>query len=173
MGDGSPKAVPLLPPPAAVGDMIGTLVGKRAHAKAAPPLAPAAVRGVATYVETDGTLAFVALIDLPFLVSVGGALAMVPAATVNDAIRKGVASEALVENATEAMNVTASLFSDVEGTTVQVRLGRFAAGPLDASLAARLVRPAARVDLEVAIPGYPDGRVSFVALARPAPPPAA
>lgn len=164
--------VPLLPPPAAVGDLIGMLVGKRARVKVAPPMAPAAVRGVATYVEAEGNLAFVALIDLPFLASVGGALAMVPASAVNDAIRKGVATEALVENAYEAMNVAASLFSDIEGTTVHVKLDKLAVGPLDAALAARLVRPAARMDVEVGIPGYPDGKVSFVALPRPTPAPA-
>jgi len=154
----------LLPTPEAFGNLAGMLVGKRLKTTRGTPLAVPNIRGVATYVDAAGVLSFIAVTDVAFIAAVGAALAMIPLPVVTEAIRTGKPSEALVENAYEVLNVAASLFNEIEGATVHVKVGRLSVGPIDAELAKRLVKPSARADMDIGIPGYPDGKISFVAV---------
>lgn len=140
------------------------LVGKKIKAARGSPLVAANVRGVATYADAAGTLAFVALTDVAFVASVGAALAMIPLPIVAEAIRTGKPPESLVENAYEVLNVAASLFNEVEGATLHVKVQKLTIGPLNPELAKRLLKPAARLDLDIGIPGYPDSKLSLVAV---------
>jgi hypothetical protein len=158
--------VPPLPTVEAFGALVSMLIGKNVSVKRGTPLTTPNVRGAATYVDAAGTLIFVVLIDVAFLASAGAALALIPLPLVTEAVRTGKPSEGLVENAYEVLNVAASLFNDVEGTPVHVKVERLMTGPLDAELAKRIVKPGARFDRDIAIPGYLEGKVSFIALSQ-------
>jgi hypothetical protein len=153
-----------LPTADAFGNLAGMLVGKKVKAARGTPLVTANVRGVATYSDAAGVLVFLAVTDMACLASIGAALAMIPLPMVTEAIRTGKPSEGIVENAYEVLNVAASLFNEVEGTTTHVKVGKLAIGPLAPDLAKRLLKPAGRLDLDIGIPGYPDGKISLVAI---------
>lgn len=140
------------------------LVGKRVKVARGTPLLPANIRGVATYADAAGSLAFVALTDAAFVAGVGAALAMIPPPVVVDAIRTGKPPGGLVQNAYEVLNVAASLFNDVEGKTQHVKVEKLVIGPLNPELAKRLLKPAGRLDLDIGIPGYPDCKLSLLAV---------
>ena len=153
-----------LPPPDAFGELAGMLLGKKVKATRGTGVARNDIRGVATYVDSGGVPAFVAITDLPFIASVGAALAMFPLGVVNESIRSGVPSESLVENAYEVLNVAASLFNDVPGATLHVKVQKLEIGPVKPELAARFAKPTARLDMDIKIVGYPDGKLGFLAL---------
>jgi len=155
---------PVMPSLEAFGNLAGMLVGKKVKTTKAAPLVGPSIRGVATYVDATGAVIFVALTDVAFIASMGAALAMIPLPSVTEAIRSGKPSDVLVENAYEVLNVAASLLNDVEGATVHVKVTKLDIGAPTAELAKRLIKPAARIDLAFAIPGYPDARLSLVAL---------
>lgn len=158
-------AVPLLPTPDAFANLAGSLVGKKIKAtKSTAPLLAANIRGVASYVDAGGDTKFVAVVDVALIGVIGAALAMIPLPVVTEAIRTGKPSEALVENAYEVLNVAATLFNEIEGTTLHVKVAKLVVGPLDPELAKRLLKPAARLDMLISVPGYPDARLAFVAL---------
>lgn len=154
-----------LPTPEAFANLAGMLVGKKIKAtKVTAPLVAAMVRGVASYVDAGGVVKFVAITDVALIGVIGAALAMIPLPVVTEAIRTGKPSEALVENAYEVLNVAASLFNEVEGSTVHVKVAKLVVGPLEPELAKRLLKPAARLDMLISVPGYPDAKLAFVAL---------
>lgn len=152
-----------LPTPEAFADLAGMLVGKRVRAKKIPALAAAAVKASATYVDASGSIAVVAISDLPFVASIGAALAMIPVPTVQEAIRTSKPNEMLVDNAYEVLNVGASLFNDAEGN-VHVKVTKLVMAAPAADVAKRMAASKTRVDWELEIPGYPNGKISFVAV---------
>lgn len=154
-----------LPSIAGVGDLVTMLVGRRVKVSEAAPLPVGAARGVATYIDAGGEIHFVALLDMAFLAGVGAALAMIPRPTVDDAIKSGKPSSVLVDNALEVMNVIASLCNDLEGKGTHMTIQRLVVAPPVASeLAPRLLKPASRTDYDVELPGYANGKLSFLAL---------
>jgi hypothetical protein len=89
----------------------------------------------------------------------GAALALSPASVAADAVRKGQLPGELFDNLHEVLNVVANLFGGIHVRLQQV-LPPSAALP--ASVAALVNRSSARLDLELAIAGYPGGRMSLV-----------
>jgi hypothetical protein len=154
-----------LPTPASIADLVTMLVGKPTRAGRGTPLAVSAARGVATYVDKDAKITFVTLTDMAFIASVGAALAMIPPGIVGEAVKSGKPSHVLVENAVEVLNILASLFNDLEGKGVHVKLQRLVlVPPLPPELARLIAKPGHRLDLEVTLPGYPNGRLSLLAV---------
>ena len=139
------------------------LVGKRVRAKKVAALVGPAIKATATYVDATGAVAFVALTDLPLVASMGAALAMIPPAMAQESIKSGKAGPMLVENAYEILNVAASLFNDEDGST-HVKVTKLDFAPLAADIATRVRTSKHRIDLDVEVPGYPNGKVSFVAV---------
>ena len=155
-----------LPGAPGVGDLVTMLIGKRIKVVKTTALVTAGVRGVATYVDAEGKIIFVALSDMAFLAGVGAALAMIPAPMVNEAIKTGKPSEVLMDNAFEVMNIASSLYNDTEGKGTHVKIKELViAPPISKELAPRLVKPAGRADFDIELPGYANGKLSFFALA--------
>ncbi len=152
---------PHLPSPDGFAELVGMLVGKRVRATRAPWTGQ--VFSVATYVDAAGKVAYVALADVALIASMGAALAMIPAEGVRDAIKSGKPSSIFVENAYEVLNVAASLFND-EDASVHVKVTKLELAPLPDALVKRIGQSGARADFVVEIPGYPNARVSFVAV---------
>lgn len=156
-----------LPQPDAIAKLLGSLFDKRIHVvRATAPLAVPAYRGLCDYIDTAQTVLFVAVCDMPLLAGVGAALAMIPAGVVAEAVKSGKPSESLRENAYEVFNIAASIFNEVEGTEVHVKLRALSlAPPVPPLLLVRMAKPVSRLDLDVTVPGYPVGKLSLLALA--------
>jgi len=153
-----------LPTIDAIGNLTSTLLGKSIKVDRCPALVTANIRATATYYDSAGELAFLAVSDMAFLAGVGAALAMVPPPTVVDAIRTNKPPQPIVDNAYEVFNVLASLFNDAPGAAVHVKVRELSVGALKPDLAKRLLKPGARLDLVSKIPSYPDGKLGLVAL---------
>ena len=155
-----------LPAPLAICELVSMLVGNRVKVTPCGPLPVPQARGVATYIDKEQKLVFVAITDMAFLAGVGAALALIPAAMVAEAVKTGKLSEALQENAFEVMNIVSSLYNDVEGKGTHVKIQRLVvAPPLPPELAPRLAKPTARRDVEVQVPGYASGKLTLLAVA--------
>ena len=154
-----------LPAAASIADLVTMLVGKKVRAAPTPPLAVAAARGLATYIDATQKLQYVALTDMAFLAGVGAALAMIPAGVVTEAIKSGKPAPVLTENAFEVMNILASLYNDADGKGAHIKIkGLVIVPPIPPEVASLLAKPAGRLDLEIQMPGYANGKLTLLAL---------
>ncbi len=118
------------------------------------------MRAVAAYVGEADAVAFVAIMDVAFVSVMGAALAMFPRSVVDDAIKAGTPSPALVENAQEVLNVVSSLLNDATVVHVKVRPLVLAAAAADIKQWTRT--PRARSDYGVSVAGYPDSKLTLI-----------
>jgi hypothetical protein len=151
-----------LPDATAISNLLTNLIGKRVKIVKGPPMAPAAAGGIASYVDAAGALQFAVIVDLKALGSIGAALAMIPAAMVEEAVKSGKPSSALTENAYEVLNIAASVFNEVEGTTLHVKIKGLTLPPIPPGATKWIAAAKSRLDFDLGIPGYPDGKISFV-----------
>jgi len=155
-----------LPTPDAFGRLLTGLFDKRVQVTKIAPLAPAAYRAVGAYMDASKNVLYACACDLPLFAALGAALAMVPPAVVTEAVRSGKPSDVLRENAYEVFNIGASVFNEIDGTTVHVKLRDVVlAPPLPPALLPKITKPVSRVDLEITVPGYPAGKLSILAFA--------
>ena len=154
-----------LPTAASIADLVTMLVGKKVRAVPTTPFPVASARGIATYVDQSQKLAFVALTDMAFLAGVGAALAMIPAGVVTEAIKSGKPAPVLTENAFEVMNILSSLYNDAEGKGTHIKIkGLVVVPPVPPDVALHLAKPVGRIDLEIQLPGYANGKLTLLAL---------
>jgi hypothetical protein len=154
-----------LPTATSIADLVTMLIGKKVKATPASPLPVASARGLATYVDAEQKLMYVALTDMAFLAGVGAALAMIPAGVVTEAIKTGKPSSVLTENAFEVMNIVSSLYNDAEGKGAHIKIKALTVvPPIPAEIAAQIAKPAGRLDLEIQLPGYANGKLTLLAL---------
>lgn len=154
-----------LPTATSLANLVTMLVGKKVRAVPTTPLPVAAARGLATYVDAEQKVLYVALTDMAFLAGVGAALAMIPPAVVTEAIKTGKPSQVLTENAFEVMNIVASLYNDAEGKGAHLKIkGLVVVPPLPPEVAQLVAKPAGRIDLEIQLPGYANGKLTLLAL---------
>jgi hypothetical protein len=155
-----------LPNPNDFVKLVGMLVGQQPRVGKGTPLTAIKGNSIATYVNASKSIVYAAIVDTPFVVSAGAALAMIPPGVANDCIKSGKPTDGMAENAYEVLNVSASLFNDIPGTSLHVKLDKLQpAVSAPAELTSKLARPLARVDMLVTIPGYPDSKVSLLSLA--------
>ncbi len=158
-------AINVLPTAASVADLVTMLVGKKVRAAPTTPFPVPLARGLATYIDETQKLVYVALTDMAFLAGVGAALAMIPAGVVSEAIKTGKPSAVLIENAFEVMNIVASLYNDADGKGAHVKImGLVVVPPVPPEVAAQLAKPAGRLDLEIQLPGYANGKLTLLAM---------
>ncbi len=138
------------------------LCGKAVVCRPGKPFAPAPRSPVvvASYVEAGNRLAAVLVMDLGLAASAGAALVMLPPVMAQECIKAGKITENVDENLHEVMNVCATLFNSQN--TPRVALGTVAAvEKLPDPVVAFAKAPSTRLDLEVALPGYPGGKLSL------------
>lgn len=154
-----------LPVPEAYGRLLTELLGKKVSVKKAPAaIGPADVRGVASYVDTAKLVHYAIAADGSFLAGMGAALAMIPSNIVAEAVRAPKLPDNLVENAYEVLNIGASVFNDIEGTALHVKISKLMTAPVPDEVMGKLGKAPVRLDLIASVPGYPDGKVTFFAL---------
>jgi len=153
----------VLPAHTTVGAMLTDLFARPVKLAPGQALAATAAKAVATYVD-GATLRFVAALDMPLFASMGAALALIPAAVVNEAIRTGKPSPALVENGYEVLNILGAAFNNVSEGQFHVKIGQLVQAPFPTPIAQKLNRPPRRADWDVTINGYPPGKLALLEL---------
>lgn len=154
-----------IPVAEAVSRMLADLLGRACSVKPAakPGFAEAGLVGV--LVDSSEQMRALVFSDRAFAALAGAALSLVPRAVAEEAIKKNVLPENLLENHREIANVSTVLFNAINSDADHVRLKEIvAAGPTcPQAIRALLLKPSARLDLEVDIPGYGKGRLSVLA----------
>jgi hypothetical protein len=151
-----------LPPQNSVAVLLGQLIDRNVTAKAAPaPKAPI-TQAVAAYLGECQSLLAVACCDLSVGGSLGAALTMIPPDRVNECVKAGRLDDFLAENLYEVFNVLSAVFPKHGAPRVFLREVHRAA-ELPDDVRAVLAKPARRLDLEVAVPGYRSGLLSILA----------
>jgi hypothetical protein len=148
-----------------VRDLLEGVLGRDVEVTTGGPMVnPGADGGALVGIFVDGFLKLSALmlLDLPLAARAGAAIALVPSRVAEFAIEDGGLPEALLDNASEILNVATSLFN--VGTAPHLRLERcYAPGdPLPNDVAQWVLAYVPRLDLVVDIKGYGDGVASVI-----------
>lgn len=150
-----------------VRDVLGGLIARDVQVTTGGSMVdPAAEFGalVGVYVDRHGVLGALVLMDLELAARSGAAIALLPTPTSERAIGAGLLPDTLIENASEILNVLASLFNNEEAP--HLKLGDvYAPGdPVPNDVARWLTAFVRRSDLDVDIKGYGSGRFSLIVL---------
>jgi hypothetical protein len=117
---------------------------------------------IAAYVDDDGAVGALCMVDGPFANRAGAALSMVPAVVAEESVGKAVLADNLVENTEEIVNILARLLNSAR--TPHLKLGGVHRLPGDLPEGVIGVRehPEFRRDFAVSIEGYGEGRFSLL-----------
>ena len=153
-----------LPPPKAVKDLFTDLVGKEVGVGTGKPVLVTPVSDTYIGVFTTDRMQTGAIIvmDLALAGYLGGALGLLPAKSIQDAVDRRMLPQLAVDNIGEVYNIAASIFNVPGARHVRMYqvIGPEEPAPLDVlALANALGR---RMDLDVEVPGYGTGRLSVV-----------
>lgn len=161
-GPASSVRGPAVPTIFGVQKMLRDLLGVDVQARPTQRLLDAAGASSCIYTRTDGVMGAGALCDLSFIVTVGAALSMIPGGVAAEALRAGRPTDTIEENWAEVMNICSSLWNALHAA--HVTLGEHFIPPRkpppDFALAVRQSKT--RIDMELAVPGYPTGRLSLL-----------
>lgn len=118
---------------------------------------------IALYIDDDDQPVTACACDYSFTAFAGAALTKIPKGGAEDAASSGDFSEMMLNNLNEVMNICSRLF--MNSSTPHLRLEKTYHSPDELPDNARTVLDAAvsRADYHVAIPGYGDGKISFLA----------
>ena len=152
-----------LPQAADVGQLVEGLLGRQVTTARTPQpvMRGKDVRIVGSYVDDEGAVRAVCLVDLVLGNALGAALALVPEPRVAAAVSAGKVEDDLAENTREVLNVAASLFNSGErhlklaGTWVEQE-------PVPDEVVDFLRVPGRRDDLQLDISGYGSGVLALV-----------
>jgi hypothetical protein len=150
-----------LPTADAVAKLIASLAGKNVTAKAGPALkAPPKGGAVGVCVDEAPNVAAVIVADVALAAAAGAALAMIPPAAAQDAVRSGTLPANIADNFREVANIMCSLLTASGGRSV--RLADFSVAGVPAAAEAVLAGSGARLDLEVDVQGYGKGQLAII-----------
>lgn len=158
--------VAALPSPKHVRDLLADLLGREVTVGTGTPVASTRARpaAIAVFVDDKMRTLAVSLLDLPLCGATGGALGLLPVAGVNEMVEAKDLSETLLENLYEVVNILSVLFN-VPGAPHAKLHKLYAPGePLPPDVRAYACALGFRIDLDVAVAGYGNGRLSIVAL---------
>jgi hypothetical protein len=140
------------------------ILGRAVTSKKAPPGPLTALRPriVAVYGGDDDSVVSVWVCDLPFAAYAGAAVSLMPPQVAKECIAEKECGEDLLENLNEILNICRQCFPRAETHIAPPRLYAVpeeVPGPVAATVSS----PKQRLDLEIAITGYGNGRLSIVA----------
>ena len=160
--------VAALPTPKNVRDLLTELLDREVTVGTGIPVAATKARpaAVAVFVDDELRTLAVSLLDLPLCGAIGGAIGLLPVDVVNQMVEDEKLSEILLENLYEVANVLSVLFNAADVPHVTLHKLYAPREPLPSDLRVFASSLGFRLDLEVAVAGYGDGRLSIVALAR-------
>jgi hypothetical protein len=153
---GAPGTLPVEALEKMLSDLFGKTVGLKSIPRGIvePPWVVSLYRGANQAVQVVG------ICDLPFACNAGAALSLMPVGVAGESLKAGRLSEALLENFQEVMNVAATFLS---GHWSHVTLQQIVNPPDGAApdLLRKSLTAKKRLDMEVAIPEYGGGKLSF------------
>ncbi|MBI9114605.1 hypothetical protein [Sanguibacter suaedae] len=156
-----------LPSALEVREVVEGLLGREVDVLTGGPMVDPAGPGgavVAEYISDQMQLAAIIVVDVPFAARAGAAIALMPSRASEEDVAAEEISDVLLENASEILNVMASLFN-VEGAP-HLRLNAVhapkAALPVD--VAPWVMAYVPRLDLECDVSGYGTGGMSVLVL---------
>lgn len=151
-------AVHHVPEPDDVGRLLTGLFGKPVRATRVPDAVAGPV--IAVYGGDGGAAGAAVACELPLAAALGAALAMIPPGAAAEAARSGSIPDHLAENLHEVLNVGSRLFNS--GSTPRIGLRSVLEPGIDVpeDVADLLRAPAGEVRLVVAVPGYPEGKLT-------------
>ena len=117
-----------------------------------------------TYIDQQGALGALALVDLPLASHAGAALTMIPANIAASNINAGKPSDEIRENLHEVFNVMVAFFNQGDVPHIRFATLHVSPPPFPDEITALLNGDARHVDLDVDIAGYGAGKMSLYAL---------
>ena len=99
--------------------------------------------------------------DRELVAYAGAALSLVPADAADESLAAAELDEILVENFAEILNICSRLFEGGSGQRVTLSSIEYPGTPASEASRAMLKNPVKRLDLEVAIAGYGEGRIAL------------
>ena len=125
------------------------------------PLSPEGSLLTASYATNDGSVAALCICDLELVLNAGAALCMIPVYEAQQSCKAKQWDGSLVENFKEILNVCAQLFC--EGS-IRAKLENVFCGAAErpAKIATILAKPGRRIDIQVSINGYANGRIAIL-----------
>ncbi|MBX7148497.1 hypothetical protein K1X76_05380 [bacterium] len=154
-----------LPTDKEVSAMLADLIGKDAPTKTSAAWTPPAggPLTVATYTNNAGELGAVCICDLSVGGSIGAILTRIPASLVNEGIKAGKLADNLMENLKEVLNIFSSIINKSPHPHLALKEVLSVPPALPDAVNAIVSKPVTRLDLEVSVPGYNKGLISFFA----------
>lgn len=117
---------------------------------------------VAYYVTREDTLAAFCVVDLPLSGYLGGALAMIPAPTIQEVVDAGALDEDLLEGYHEVANIMAALLC-ADGAPHVRLIGIDEAGKdFEAAVLRTIQDPCVRMDVQLEVEEYGTGRLTLL-----------
>ena len=157
-----------LPKVSTIVELLSDTLGEKIDVKAVKEVAgkaPATYEVTATFVDADGELVGVCLLNLALAACLGAALVRIPADAALEAAAEKNLSGMLRDTVHEVLNIAAQLFRTTD-VRHRIVLGQvYVPGqPVPDSVSAQLKQPKATLKVEVKIPRYTNGMLTFVAL---------
>ncbi len=115
----------------------------------------------ADYATETGRVGAVCVTDLRLSNALGAALTMVPASTVDEAVKQSIVNEQNLENLTEILNVLARLFVSDDCESLRWNAVHSLPGAMSDETAELLRAPLARRDFDVTLDEYGSGKLAF------------
>lgn len=132
-----------------------------------PPLSKgdlSAKNMIGLYSAPNKSISAIAVLDMNAICILGGGSTRQPPVIVREAMRSGEATEDMVKHAKEFL-ASAGTIIRIPGDPAQVQLSRFSLVPQGfQKLNELLGKNSGRADFRVSVPGYGDGRLSFLAV---------
>jgi CheY-like chemotaxis protein len=153
----------LLPAPKDVRDMFAGLLGRPVTVRPGARVQPTAEKPVslAVYVDPQRSINAVCLMDLPLSAYTAGALALLPAGGVRDAVEEGALSPTLAETLREVVNVLSGVVNTPGAPHSELDRLYVAGAYLPEELLV-MASGFERLDLTIDVPGYGGGSLSLV-----------
>jgi hypothetical protein len=153
-----------LPVPKAVKDLFEELLGRPVTVGIGEPFRPPDLKAqplVSTYVDDRMTLRAVIGMDLPLAAYAGAALGLIPAGGAKACIEDKELSANVAENITEVCNILSSLLNHEGQPRLRMHETYLPGNPAPTDAAGQLQAIGRRLDLNVDVQGYGQGRMAF------------
>jgi hypothetical protein len=146
-----------------IASLLNELLGRKVTVKTVPTLSSASVGPIVTasYEASEGGVVAVCVCDLGLVLNTGAALCMIPASEAADNLKTKQLDPALLENFKEVLNICAQLFWSPSAHRVKLAAVYTSAQERPEPLQKFIAKPSLRLDLQVSIAGYGDGRLSL------------
>ena len=145
-----------------VRDMLTDLLGKDVTTAPSAPVEPDKPIGIGVFVDDSTRTAAVAVADLKLAAYLGAAIGLVPPGGAEAAIEDGVLPATISDNFAEVLNILSALFNTPGAPHLRL-YATYGPGEVPPTDVSALVRGhGGRLDLDVTIAGYGQGRLSFV-----------